>query len=163
MILANPVGALSGRATDFTTWLDRDGLPLDYPHKSVWLQANAAVAVGQLVSFVNPTASTPLRVTPTGIADNVLIQVGIAKTAATAAGQMVEVVTEGFCLALVEAATTPTVGAGVKNGGTTVGSVTTDTPDATDIVGSILGSFLGAKLTSFLGSAHYAPVWLRRV
>lgn len=163
-ILANPLGALAGRPSsgDFTAWLDKDGLPLDYPHSSYWFRANAAVTVGQLVSFVDPTSTNPLSVTPSGTTDTTIV-VGVAKNTA-AAGEMVEVVTSGFCLALFESAVTPAADNAVINGGTTAGSVAVDTAlDATNVVGTVLGVVLAAKLTSFAGSAHYAPVWLYRI
>lgn len=164
-ILSNPLGAFSGRpkSDDYTTYLTKDDIPFDYPRRGFWFRANAAVTVGQLVAHVVPTSTAPLSVTPAATGQANLTIRGIAANSA-AAGEMVFVIVEGFALALVEAAVTPAAGNAVINGGTTAGSVGADTTvDAADIVGTELGVYLAAKLTTFNGSANYCPVWLARV
>ncbi len=164
-ILANPLGAFSGapKNNDFTTYLTKDDVPPDYPHRSFWYRANAAITEGQIVARVVPTTANPLSVAPAGTSQANLTIAGVAKKSA-AQGEMVEVVVEGFCLILVEAGSSPAAGNGVINGGTTAGSAGADaTVDGSDIVGTELGVYLAAKLAAYRGSANYAPVWLCRV
>lgn len=164
-ILSNPLGAFSGapKSNDYTTYLTKDDLPADYPRRGYWFRANAAVTIGQLCAHVVATSTAPLSVTPAATSQANLTVRGIAANSA-AAGEMVFVIVEGFALALVEAGTTPAAGNAVVNGGTTAGSVGADTTvDGSDIVGTEIGIYLAAKLTSFNGSSNYAPVWLQRV
>lgn len=164
--LSNNAGALNGGSSDFTTWVNRDGNPLDYSFESEWFQANGAITAGQAVIWIAPTSTTPLRVGKAATGSDPAIIVGIAKNTVTAAGQMVEVVTEGFVLALVEATPTVTAALGTRAmiGATTAGSVnsTVAVGAAADVGGAYFGTFLGAKLTSYLGSANYAPLWVKK-
>jgi hypothetical protein len=80
---------------------------------------------------------------------------------------MIEVVDYGMTPALVEGTPTAAAALGTRAqiGGTTAGSVNSVAAAgaATDILGAFLGTFMDAKLTSFLGSANYAPLFVNQV
>lgn len=157
--LANLSGAHQS-VTDFRTFKTADGeLIKSGTEEYIFVQANAAIARGNCVSWVVPTATTPLRVANTATTDDPRIIVGIAEQAATAAGQVIRVCRKGVTEVDV-AAQTAAFGDRLSPPTTTAGKAITSTtdPDNLAIVGSGLGVTLGAK-----DANNFAPVYLERV
>lgn len=151
--------------SDFTKFIDDAGSPLSLPSmRTRDFVANEAIARGNPVIFATPTTTVPLRVAkaPAVIASGVMV-IGIATTTATAAGQQIEICTAGFCFAYVTGLS-PAFGNRGTLDAATVGLVALQTAalDATTIVGSSLGHFLGAKLT-VAPNLDLAPFWFQHV
>lgn len=146
--LTNPFGAHK-TVTDYRTGRTADGEELAYGNIRNIYRADAAIAKGEVVMWVAPTATVPLSVTPmTAAAANNLFA-GIAQNAA-AAGARVTVVENGHCLVDV-AAETAAFGSVVTAPATTTGKAEIGaTFDATLVVGSYIGTALGAKDSSNL-------------
>lgn len=147
--LTNPAGAFLS-VTDYTQFIDSIGVPLPVPKRVMYdVVTNGAVARGNPVQWVVPTATQPLRVAvaPATVAKGWIV-VGIAETAATAAGQKIQVctagITFGFCTGLA-----PAFGQNAQLSGVTAGLITATAADpaATDVLGQFLGMWMGSKLT----------------
>lgn len=161
--IINPAGALSMSVavSDHRTGRDANGNPLAYKQEVVTFQSSGAISVGDLVSLVPPSAAdTPLRVKQAVTGDIAAVKIGVALTASTATGQNVQVVTNGFCHVNVGSGTPAAGGFGTPS--STAGQVTytaaASPPDATTVVGTLLGVFLGAK-----DSNNRAPFWLQKL
>lgn len=159
--ITHPLGgsSLGTAVTDFRTGKDADGNELAVTENIVLhLRANAAIAKGDLVSFVVPTATVPLSVKQTAVADTSWMKRGIAMAAATAAGQVIPVCVFGHCLVNVGAGT-PVAGDYGTPHGATAGLVAVvaaaSPPDATTVVGTVLGVFLGTKDANNLASFFF--------
>lgn len=136
--------------TDYTQFIDSTGVPLPLPKRVVHeFIANGAIARGNPVSLVAPTATQPMRVgvAAVGVAKGWLV-VGVAETAATAAGQKIQVCTGGFTFGFCTGLT-PAFGQNAQLSAVTAGLITATAADpaATDVLGQFLGMWLGAKLT----------------
>lgn len=156
--IANPFGA-NQQVSDFTTFVTADGeLIKSGAETYVTLRANAAVAKGQVVALVVPTATTPLSVKPMVTGDSDSLFFGVAENAA-AAGGAVKVCTGGVCQVGVGAQTVA-FGNFVRKPSATAGEpvVNGTAPAATDVIGSLYGVTLGAK-----NSANLAPAFIRVV
>lgn len=138
------------RVTDYTTHKDGDGFPIEYPKQTTVATLAAAVSAGDVLMYVIPTTTQPLRVTKMALvgsdANAVLKFAGIALEDG-AAGDDIVVCTGGVCLvnvdstaasfALGDVAIAPTTTTG-KAGRVAVGSWA-----ATNIAGTAFGSYLG--------------------
>jgi hypothetical protein len=153
--------------SDHATYLDDNDTPIGYPqHVEEWI-AESTIVEGELVALQAATTTVPEKVAPAATNENAILIIGVALNGASA-GQIVRVCTHGVCMALVEAASTPARGDAVVNGGTTAGAAGLDTAlDATNVAGSVLGVYLAAKLTSYVGEGSataqqndYAPVYV---
>lgn len=143
--LTNPFGAHK-TVTDFRTFKDASGEDVALPASVVEVfRANAAIAKGEVVMWVVPTATVPLSVTPmtAAAADNLFA--GVA-TAAVAAGGQAAIVRRGGCFVDVAAETTA-FGTTLEAPGTTTGKaeVAAAEPTATTVVGTVIGLALAAK------------------
>jgi len=143
--LNNPAGAFT-RTTTFVSGVDDEGQAHAYGCLYGTYRANAAVLKGHGVSWVNPTATVPVSVTPMPAASTDLEFAGVAMEAA-AAGAYVRVCVLGFCLVWMNAQTAA-AGEVVINPTTTAGELiraAAPTFDAAMIVGSNLGRVFGVK------------------
>ena len=171
-ILTNPLAAAQS-VSDYTTYVDADGLPINYDQEVETVRANAAVAAGDVVRFVAATTTVPLSVTPVEL-DATVVNAqaiyGVAVSAA-AAGSLCQVITKGP--ALVNIATTAAISSNVAGTAATpafgvlavpAGAGTNNapgnchglTPSASTIVGASFGVFLGAEI----GTSNKAPVYV---
>lgn len=145
--LTNPLGggSMSATVSDYRTGRDAEGNAIAVADRIVLnLRANAAIAVGDLVAFVVPTASVPLSVKQAVNGDQSPMKVGVALAAASA-GQVVPVCFFGPCFVKVGSGT-PAAG-NWASPSSTAGEVTVNSsaPDATTVAGTILGVFTGTK------------------
>lgn len=143
--LTSRTGAFRGTA-DFRTGKYSDGTPLDYPADVYEYEATGAVSQYNLVKLVAPSAAgVQPRVGPwVQASDSQSLILGVAQNATTAAGDRCSVVVKGFTLVNVAAAT-PAAN-NLATGGASDGKAgVLATPDATTIVGTSLGVFMGAK------------------
>lgn len=148
---------------DHRLYIDDNGIDIGYEQEMVEYLASTAVTEGQLVSLVAATLTAPEKVTVNTTGQNMRLCVGVALHT-VAAGDVLRVCKSGICHVLVEAAATPARGDLVINGGTLAGSAgTTAAPDATTVIGTGMGAYLTAKLTSYLGSANYAIARIYKV
>lgn len=144
--LSNPAGAFV-TTTTFVSGVDADGTPHEYGCFYTMLRANAVTRVGHGLSWVAPTATVPVSVTPYVVASSNLEFAGVAMDAASAAGQYIRVCHFGFCL-VYAAALTFAAGEILVNPDTTVGELVNaaaPTFDAALVSGSILGRVFGVK------------------
>lgn len=159
MDIVNPVGA-NKTVTDFRTQKTDGGeLLLMGDEQYAYCQANAAIAKGEVVMLVAAAdASTPLRVAKMTTAADPRLFVGIAEKAATAAGQIIRVCTKGITELYVNAQTVA-FGDVAKVPGTNAGeaSCSSTDPDATVIVGQVIGTVLYAKNSSNLAPVRVDP------
>lgn len=155
-LISNSQGAHRVVST-FVTDQDDGGEALHQPTGITEYRANAAISVGQVVSFVAGTATVPLSVKPMATGDSVLIFAGIAQNSAIA-GETVQVAQVGHALLAIGAGT-PAFGEYLTKPAVTAGlGVNTATAiDATTVAGTVLGVFVGTKAASNL-----APVFLTR-
>jgi hypothetical protein len=156
--LVNPRAAFTN-VTTFVSGVDANGIEIPYGRLELAYRANAAISVGQVVSFVAPTATVPLSVTPMTTATSQTLFAGIALEAA-AAGGTVRVCTRGHCLVLANAQT-PAAGQFIRVPGTTTGEPTISATaiDATTVVGTILGVVFGVKdATTLLVGGYISQV-----
>jgi hypothetical protein len=159
-LLTNPVGAFR-TVSDFRTGRDASGFKLDFASTEILGDgiANGAIAVGDIVVRVVPTATQGLRYAKGGATPGGWTVAGVALSKAAAAGNAVQIATRGFALVNVGAGTpaagdVATVGATAGQAGVIVAGTGVA---ATDVAGSILGEFLGAK-----NADNLAPVWIDR-
>lgn len=142
----NPSGAFA-KTTTFVSGVDDEGQPHQYGCYYLTLRANAAVVRGAGVSWVNPTATVPVSVTPMPTASTDLDFAGVAMDAASAAGAYIRVCILGFCLVNM-AAQTAAAGEYIINPTTTAGELiraAAPTFDASLVTASILGRVFGVK------------------
>lgn len=136
----NPMSAtLVGRAADGTI---QDSGAEEY----AYFRANAAIAKGEVVALnVTPAAGTPISVAKMATADDPRLMVGVA-VAAAAAGSVVQVCLRGIVELFVNAQTVA-YGDVALVPGTNAGeaSCSNTDPDATVIVGRVVGTVLAAK------------------
>lgn len=152
--LTNPFGAHK-TVTDYRTGRDAAGEELAYGSIRNIYRADAAIAKGEVVMWVAPTASVPLSVTPMTAAAADTLFAGVAQNTAAAGGR-VTVVENGHCLVDV-AAETAAFGSLLTAPATTTGKAEIGaTFDATLVVGSVIGVALAAK-----DSANLAPAIIR--
>jgi hypothetical protein len=157
--LINPTGgaSMSSIVSDFRTFKDTEGGSLALHTEQVRFQASGAIALGDLVSLVSPTAATtPLRVKQAATADIGVRKIGVALNAAAATGDPVDVCIGGFCFVNVGSGT-PAADGGAVASAATAGLAATATIDATTVAGTVLGVFLGTK-----DAANRAPLWLQK-
>ena len=159
MTISNPNGAFKTVA-DFRLPVSDEG-ELVVPEQEVTTyRANAAVAIGQALMWVAPTATVPVSVSPMTSAIDKRFFAGVALEAA-AAGEDVLVGIEGHFLISV-GATTPAASNFVIAPDATTGVFGTDaTPDATD---SLLGINWGVKdannlAFAFISRRGLAPIF----
>lgn len=132
--------------TTFVSGVDRDGVAHEYGTDYIVVRANAATVKGDVVSWVDPTATVPMSITPMPTASGQLDFAGIAMEGASAAGKYIKVAVGKFALVNVAAQTsaageylikpTTTAGKGIRSA-TAI--------DATTVAGTILGRFAGIK------------------
>jgi hypothetical protein len=142
--LVNPRAA-NTNVTTYVSGVDANGIEIPYGRFELAYRANAAVSVGQAVSFVAPTATVPLSVTPMATATSQTLFAGIALESAPAGGT-VRVCHRGHCLILANAQT-PAAGNFVRVPGTTTGEPTISSTaiDATTVVGTVIVVVFGTK------------------
>jgi len=132
--------------TTFVSGVDSEGAPHEYGNLYATYRCNAAVARGDMVSWVNPTASLPVSVTPMPTASSSFDFAGVAMEA-KAAGQYVRVCITGFCLVDM-VSQTAAAGEVITKPATTAGKAVraaAPTLDATTVVTTILGRVFGIK------------------
>jgi len=152
--LVNP-GAAFDVPADFTTNKNKFGAVIEYPQQVDLFQSSGTFAAGDCLEFVASTTTAPIRVKKFANADLGHTFVGVALDASTASGQMVRVVTRGFCLVNVGAATPAATNLAVKSG-TDGQAAVSGTVDATLVVGTVWGTFLAAK-----DANNQAPLWVQ--
>lgn len=110
------------------------------------VQASAAIAKGEVVAWTTPTAGTPVQCVKMPTAADPRLAIGIAREA-VASGGTAQIVTNGVCEVFVNAQTVA-FGDNVFVPGTNAGEATCNAtdPDATTIVGRLLGVVLAAKI-----------------
>lgn len=141
----------------FATDQDDGGESLHQPTAITEYRANAAIVVGQVLSWVAGTTAVPMSVTPMATATDALRFAGVAINAA-AIGETVQVAQLGHVLVLASTGT-PAFGEYLTKPAVTAGlGVNTATVvDATTVTGSVFGVFVGTKT-----AANLAPVFLTR-
>ena len=159
--ITNPALLLGTSFTDLRTGRTDNGQLVPYGGIVLPFRANAAIVAGQALTFVVPTTGVngtglPLSVKPWAITDPLWLFAGIAVSPA-ATGVLVPVCILGHCLALVNVATTVTIGDRIVTEPTNAGVVTSTAVAvaATDLNDNSLGIALGAKDANNLVS-----IWL---
>lgn len=147
-ILTNPNSA-HRTVTTHVSGLDEDGIPLVIGVQQVesW-RAAAAIAEGEALMFVAPTATVPMTVTPMTVAvkdSGPWRFAGVALEAAVA-GEQVRVCSEGFCQIRHDAADAAAAYSLVQLPDTTTGrfAISTTTVDDLSAVGWSVGVETGA-------------------
>lgn len=143
--IVNPAGALQN-VTSYITQKTADGeLIRDGSEEFSVGRANVAIAKGQALALVQATTTVPLSYKLMAVADDPRLYVGIAEHAA-AAGGYVRACRQGVCELYVNAQTVA-FGDAITVPGTNAGeaSCSSTDPDATVIVGRVLGTVLGIK------------------
>lgn len=156
--ITNPLAAHQD-VTSFITGRTSQGELLSWGQEVREFRADAAIAKGEVVAWVAPTATVPLSVTPMTVAAADILFAGVAQEAA-AVGAPCTIVTEGFALVDV-GAETAAFGSLLTCPGTTTGKAEIGAViDATTIVYSIMaiGVALGVK-----DSANLAPAIIKHV
>lgn len=138
------------RVTDYTTHVDGEGFDIEYPRLVSTVTLSASVSKGDVLIYVIPTTTQPLRATKMTVvgtdANAVQKFAGIAMEDG-AAGEDITVCIGGPCLVNVDAtaasyalgdvAIAPTTTAG------TAGRVAVASWAATNIAGTAFGNYLG--------------------
>lgn len=158
--LNNPSGgnSMSTVVADHRLFVGGDGHAVALSREIIEIQASGAVAVGDLVSLVPPSAAdTPLRVKQAVTGDQAHLKIGVAIRAATATGQIIQVVVAGFVFAKVGSGTPAAGNWGSPSATAGEVAVNTAAADATTISGTQLGTFLAAK-----NASNLAPMWFHR-
>lgn len=156
-----PIGAMIDGAfdvvTSYITGQTANGEQIAFGHASDFIAANGVVAEGDVLVRVVPTATQQCRVAKTGASATGWTIAGVARTPASAAGKVVEVVTEGYTLVNV-GATTPAAGdvciVSATAGQADVIAAGTGIVAAT-LVGTVLGEYMGVKNASNLALIYY--------
>lgn len=157
-LLSNSVGAFR-TVSDFRTGKDADGFPISVGQPEVIADAiaNGAIAVGDVVVRVVPTATQGLRFAKSGASATGWTYAGVAVTAAAGAGSSVQIVSRGYARVNV-GATTPVIGdvaiLSATAGQADVIAAGTGVVAAT-VAGTVLGEYLGTK-----DAGNLAAVWL---
>lgn len=142
--ITNPSNKLK-QTTDFRTGLTTSGELIAEGGIYLPFRANAAIGKGALVALVVPTATVPLSVKERINADLFPLTLGVAMSAAVAAGDQITVCVFGACLAQVGAGT-PVIGdTGLHSATTAIIAPQNAQLDATSINSNVLGVFLGVK------------------
>lgn len=144
--ISNPAGAFA-KTTTFVSGVDDEFQQHEYGCFYLTFRANAAISRGHGLSWVAPTATVPVSVTPFAVAGTDTDFAGVALDRATAAGQYVRVCVLGFCL-VYAAALTFAAGEILVNPTTTAGELVNaadPTHDATLVSGTVLGRVFGVK------------------
>lgn len=135
--ITNPLG-VNQTVSDHRTARDIVGGEVAYGKTVRPFRANANITRGQAVSFVVPTETVPLSVTPTTAAGSHTFA-GIAEDTVLA-GRTVNVVVEGLAFAIAG----DTIAAGNAVGAVADGEVEAVTIAATTLVGAVAGVALAA-------------------
>lgn len=109
--IINPDGALDD-VTDFRTGRNRTGAPLMQGQQVFSYRADAPVVRGQCLTFVAPTATVPLSVTPTTTAlaaSHPHLWAGVALNSA-ATGKAVDCCFQGVAVVQFDSSDTPAAG-----------------------------------------------------
>lgn len=158
--LGNPAGAF-GAVTTFVSGVDAGGAELEYGKHYRMYKTGAAVVQGEALMFVAATATAPTTVIKMTVAADARLFAGIALESA-ASGGVVRACQQGHCLVFVNAQTVAfgdlIVKPGTNAGEPTFGS--TD-PDATTVVGTVLGLCLGVKAST--AGVNLAPCYINQV
>jgi len=146
--IGNPAGANNPLSTTLVGRY-QDGSIVTFGNDSdVYIQANAAIAKGEVVALnATQTAGTPIQAVKMPTTADPRLLLGVAVNAA-AAGGVVQVRTQGVVELFVNAQTVA-YGDVAFVPGTNAGEATcsaTD-PDATTIVGRVIGTVLAAKVS----------------
>ena len=131
-VISNPLSSFAA-TSDYRTGLADNGTTHVYGGKETALfRANATITVGQVLTFVVPTAANPLSVTPSTSVTTLCA--GVAETAGSA-GDLVRVCTSGNTFVVLGG----TVAAGGVIGGGSSAKATAVTVDASTLAGAVLG------------------------
>ena len=154
--ITNPLAAFRS-VSNYATLKSDVGESL-LPYASFRFVATAAIPVGSVVSIDPPASATDRPgVAVKATAFSLGQTVGVAKNAAAAAGDVVEVVVWGLAHVTVGSCT-PAIGdTAVIQANSGEAAVDTDELADTIIVGSMLGGFLAVK-----DAANLAPIWITR-
>lgn len=154
----NPLNAYK-TVSDNRTMKADDGEAVDVGSTVVPYRAAGAISAGDVVCLLAPPdAVTPMSVTPKVTARLLPSVIGVAMEAATAAGQVIDVCTFGLAFVNVGAGTPAANNTATVQTNSAQAGVSAAENDATTIVGSILGVYLGAK-----DANNRAPVFVSRV
>ena len=160
MAVSPVIDAAFDTVTSYITGQNADGAQLARGHDSDFITANGAVAEGDVLVRVVPTATQDCRVAKGGATPGVWTIAGIARTPAAAAGRVVEVCTGGYTLVNV-GSTTPAAGdvaiVSATAGQADVIAAGTGIVAAT-LVGSVLGEYMGVK-----NAANLALIYMRQM
>ena len=149
--IQNPLGVHT-TVSDWRTMKDAYGGEIPVGKTVRVFRANEAIAVGLAVCVVAPASATAEFGVDVATAGDGYKNVGIAATAATAADQTIEVVTEGLAFGVLGG--TVTAGACVLSDAN--GKLVAETEDADTVAGTIIGTALAG------GDADATvPVWVR--
>lgn len=159
-ILGNPVGAFNV-VTTFVSGVDANGAEIEYGKSYRSYRTGAAVVRGEALMFVAPTATAPITVIKMTVAGTPRSFAGIALESA-ASGAVVRTCNEGHCLVFANAQTVA-AGDAIRVPGTNAGeaSFSAVAPDATTVVGTVLGIAFGVKAST--AGANLAPCYIRQV
>lgn len=157
--ITNPTAAFQ-KTTTYVSGVDDEGAMHEYGSLYIEMQVGvAAVAKGDGLGWVAPTATAPVKVEPFLVAGTDLDWAGVAGNAG-AVGSVVKVVVLGFCLVDM-AAQTAAAGEILVNPTTTAGKLiraAAPTFDATLVAYSILGRVFGVKnATTNLALCYVKP------
>lgn len=166
--ISSPTGAFVG-VTDYRYGIDADSKPLGNYQEAFEARANVALAVGDVLTWVVPTATVPLSVTnavATGGSGTFLGGYRFAGVCfrAAAVGAPALVVKYGFGYVNIGSGTAA-IGdmavLGASAGQADVIALATGITAGT-FAGNVLGIFLGVKGNAGLG-ANVAPIWITQV
>lgn len=149
MSIGAVIDAAFDAVTDYRTGANANGDQIAMGHDSDFIISNGAITVGDVLVRVVPTQAQAPRVVRSGAAATGWTVHGVARTAAVAAGTVVEVVIKGFTLVNV-GATAPVAGDIVIVSATAAQADVTIAATgitAATIGGTVLGEYLGAKGT----------------
>lgn len=153
--ITNP-GVVYTSVSDYRTGMDDAGGELPLGQVVFTFIADEAIEKGNVVRLANASQTSPPTV---GVAeagtDAAQTVIGVARNAAAAAGDLVEVVVLGFALAQGDGSVT--AGSWVTYDAN--GRVATETVDATDVVGTLVGRALADDGSQ----GDLVPVWVMRV
>lgn len=159
-IITTPAGSYAG-VSDFTTYLDNDGKPIQYGGHDEVFRANETIAKYQAVAFVAATTTVPLSVEVLDVSDAFASAVfcGVAQEAGVA-GDPIRVRMTGVTLVKVDTGD-PVFGdvaiKGASDGTLTTAGTLGGTWDDSDVAGTGLGVFLDVE-----NASDYAPIFLRK-
>lgn len=161
-LLTEPLGPTHNVVSDFTTYKDSEGHPIQYPARYELFRANEAITKYAAVALVAATTTVPLSVELLDVSDAFagVVFVGIAQEA-KAAGGIVRVCVWGVTLAKTDTAD-PVFGdmviKGAADGQVTTAGTVGGTWDGSDVAGTAFGVFLDVE-----DASDFAPIFLRQV